>query len=66
MLISASINRMVTQMLTNPNEIDGFREVMDGIVADSNKIYRQLVFDNPHFTIISLKQVLSRKFLALT
>lgn len=49
MLISASINRMVTQMLTNPNEIDGFREVMDGIVADSNKIYRQLVFDNPHF-----------------
>ncbi|MGT2935817.1 phosphoenolpyruvate carboxylase [Streptococcus castoreus] len=49
MLISASVNRMVTRMLTNPDEIDGFREIMDGIVADSNHIYRQLVFDNPHF-----------------
>ncbi|HEP1358640.1 TPA: phosphoenolpyruvate carboxylase [Streptococcus pyogenes] len=49
MLISASINRMVTQMITDPNEIDSFREIMDSIVADSNTIYRKLVFDNPHF-----------------
>ncbi|HEL1116420.1 TPA: phosphoenolpyruvate carboxylase [Streptococcus equi subsp. zooepidemicus] len=49
MLISASINRMVTRMLTNPDEIDGFRKIMDEIVEDSNHIYRELVFDNPHF-----------------
>jgi len=49
MLISASANRMVTNQLTDPNEIDGFREAMDGIVADSNVIYRDLVFGNPYF-----------------
>lgn len=49
MLISASINRMVSRMLTNPNEIDGFRETMEGIVSYSNKVYRDLVFDNPNF-----------------
>lgn len=49
MLISASINRMVSRMLTNPNEIDGFRETMEGIVSYSNKVYRELVFDNPNF-----------------
>lgn len=49
MLISASVNRMVTRMLTNPDEIDGFREVMEGIVDFSNKVYRDLVFGNPHF-----------------
>ena len=49
MLISASIDRMVTRMITSPDEIDGFRATMDGIVADSNRIYRNLVFENPHF-----------------
>lgn len=49
MLISASINRMVSRMLTNPNEIDVFRETMEGIVSYSNKVYRDLVFDNPNF-----------------
>ena len=49
MLISASINRMVTQMIANPSEIDGFREIMDAVVQDSNVIYRDLVFGNPHF-----------------
>ncbi|VTS18360.1 phosphoenolpyruvate carboxylase [Streptococcus pseudoporcinus] len=49
MLISASINRMVTRMLTDPNEIDGFRDIMENIVAYSNKVYRDLVFGNPHF-----------------
>ncbi|MGT2928960.1 phosphoenolpyruvate carboxylase [Streptococcus dentasini] len=49
MLVSAAINRMVTRMIADPNEIDGFRADMDKIVADSNKIYRDLVFGNPHF-----------------
>ncbi|MCD0089107.1 phosphoenolpyruvate carboxylase, partial [Streptococcus agalactiae] len=49
MLISASIDRMVTRMITNPNEIDNFRETMDGIVSESNAVYRNLVFDNPYF-----------------
>lgn len=49
MLISASIDRMVTHMLTNPDEIDDFRTTMDSIVSSSNKTYRQLVFENPYF-----------------
>ncbi|MEX2805121.1 phosphoenolpyruvate carboxylase [Streptococcus sp. H31] len=49
MLISAAVDRMVTRMITNPDEIDDFRATMDGIVADSNRIYRRLVFENPHF-----------------
>lgn len=49
MLVSATLDRMVTQMITNPNEIDGYRESMDEIVEDSYQIYRDLVFNNPHF-----------------
>lgn len=49
MLVSAAVNRMVTRMLADPNEIEGFRTDMDAIVADSNVIYRDLVFGNPHF-----------------
>lgn len=49
MLVSAAINRMVTRQVADPNEIDGFRDIMDSIVADSNIIYRDLVFGNPHF-----------------
>lgn len=49
MLVSATIDRMVTQMLTNPQDIADFRQIMDSIVADSNQIYRELVFDHPHF-----------------
>ncbi len=49
MLVSAAVNRMVTHQLADPNEIEGFRADMDGIVADSNLIYRDLVFGNPHF-----------------
>ncbi|KHD46031.1 phosphoenolpyruvate carboxylase [Streptococcus hongkongensis] len=49
MLISASINRMVTKMITNPADITDYRATMDGIVDYSNHIYRQLVFENPHF-----------------
>ncbi len=49
MLVSATLNRMVTQMLTDPDEIDAYRDIMDGIVDDSYQIYRDLVFHNPHF-----------------
>lgn len=49
MLVSATIDRMVTQMIADPNEIGGYREAMDDIVADSYDIYRDLVFGNPHF-----------------
>ena len=49
MLISATVDRIVTRMVTSPNEIDTFRATMDGIVDNSNIIYRDLVFGNPHF-----------------
>lgn len=49
MLVSATLNRMVTQMITDVDEIDGYREVMNTIVEDSYHIYRDLVFGNPHF-----------------
>ncbi|MFC3928295.1 phosphoenolpyruvate carboxylase [Streptococcus caprae] len=49
MLVSATLDRMVTRMITDPSEIEGFRATMEGIVADSNVIYRDLVFNNPHF-----------------
>lgn len=49
MLVSAAIDRMVT---TNASDISSSRDyenIMDEIVADSNRIYRDLVFGNPHF-----------------
>lgn len=49
MLLSATLTRMTTKMLTNPNDIILYRQVMDNIVEDSYQIYRQLVFDNPNF-----------------
>lgn len=49
MLLSATVGRIVTRMITNPYEIDTFRETMDGIVTYSNGVYRDLVFGNPHF-----------------
>lgn len=49
MLVSATIDRIVTRMITNPDEIDDFRDTMDSIVAYSNNVYRELVFGNPHF-----------------
>lgn len=49
MLLSATLDRMVTQMITDVTEIDGYRSSMDEIVADSYQIYRDLVFGNPHF-----------------
>ena len=49
MLVSATIDRIVTRMITNPDEIDDFRATMDSIVTYSNSVYRDLVFGNPHF-----------------
>ncbi len=49
MLVSATIDRIVTRVITNPDEIDDFRATMDGIVTYSNGVYRDLVFGNPHF-----------------
>lgn len=49
MLVSATLDRMVTQMIANPDEIDGYRATMNDIVEDSYTIYRDLVFNNPHF-----------------
>ena len=49
MLVSATIDRIVTRMITDANEIDEFRATMDDIVSFSNTVYRDLVFGNPHF-----------------
>ena len=49
MLVSATIDRIVTRMITDANEIDEFRATMDDIVSYSNTVYRDLVFGNPHF-----------------
>lgn len=49
MLVSASLERMTTQLITDKSEIGGYRATMDAIVKDSFQIYRDLVFGNPHF-----------------
>lgn len=49
MLVSATLDRMVTQMIADPEEIIHYRATMDEIVSDSYNIYRDLVFKNPHF-----------------
>ena len=49
MLVSATLDRMVTQMIADPKEIIHYRATMDAIVADSYDIYRDLVFHHPHF-----------------
>lgn len=49
MLVSATLDRMVTQMIADPKEITHYRATMDDIVADSYDIYRDLVFNHPHF-----------------
>ena len=49
MLVSAALDRMVTRLIADPEELVDFRDIMDGIVADSNQIYRDLVFGNENF-----------------
>ena len=49
MLVSATINRMVKNKLPDKDELGGYIEIMEEIVADSYNIYRGLVFENPKF-----------------
>lgn len=49
MLASATIDRMVSKQIVSEDHITEFRSSMDEIVAESNKIYRKLVFENPAF-----------------
>lgn len=49
MLLSAAVDRMVSNQKVGEKEIQDFTASMDAIVADSNRVYRKLVFENPHF-----------------
>lgn len=49
MLISATLNRMINPMVLNKDVLKEYYDVMDSIVEDSNKVYRDLVFHNKHF-----------------
>lgn len=49
MLVSAAVDRMVSKQKVSQDHIQDFTASMDGIVEDSNRVYRELVFDNPHF-----------------
>nr|MDF9462529.1 phosphoenolpyruvate carboxylase [Lactobacillus amylovorus] len=49
MLASAAIDRMVSKQIVSEDHIQDFRSSMDQIVDESNKIYRELVFENPAF-----------------
>lgn len=49
MLVSATVDRIASKQIVSEEHIADFRSSMDQIVADSNKIYCDLVFDNPNF-----------------
>lgn len=49
MLVSATLDRMVTRRIVNSDNLVNYRLIMDEIVTDSNLIYRDLVFGNEHF-----------------
>ncbi|MCT3499110.1 phosphoenolpyruvate carboxylase, partial [Lactobacillus delbrueckii subsp. bulgaricus] len=49
MLVSAAVDRIVSKQKVSQDHIQDFTASMDGIVEDSNRVYRELVFDNPHF-----------------
>ncbi|MCU9534306.1 phosphoenolpyruvate carboxylase [Streptococcus sp. CSL10205-OR2] len=49
MLMSATLNRMVTQLIVDSTELEEYREIMDAIVEDSYHHYRHLVFGHPNF-----------------
>lgn len=49
MLASATIDRIVSKQIVSEDDIGGFRDSMDKIVLDSNKVYRKLVFETPAF-----------------
>ncbi|WP_057490567.1 phosphoenolpyruvate carboxylase [Streptococcus orisasini] len=49
MLVSATLDRMVTRRIVDAENLVGYRLIMDEVVADSNAVYRDLVFGNKHF-----------------
>lgn len=49
MLVSATINRIVPHKATDSDEIEAFDEIMEDVVTYSNKVYCDLVFNNPYF-----------------
>ncbi|MBJ8325200.1 phosphoenolpyruvate carboxylase [Streptococcus pacificus] len=49
MLMSATLNRMATQLIVDQTELEEYREIMDAVVEDSYHSYRRLVFGHPNF-----------------
>ncbi|CIS92933.1 phosphoenolpyruvate carboxylase [Streptococcus pneumoniae] len=49
MLVSAAINRMITQKKSDTNTPNSYEAIMDQVVDRSYDIYRDLVFGNEHF-----------------
>ncbi|HGJ2806449.1 TPA: phosphoenolpyruvate carboxylase [Streptococcus pneumoniae] len=49
MLVSAAINRMITQKKSDTNTQNRYEAIMDQVVDRSYDIYRDLVFGNEHF-----------------
>lgn len=49
MLVSAAINRMITQKKSDTNTPNRYEAIMDQVVDRSYDIYRDLVFGNKHF-----------------
>ncbi|HGQ0165765.1 TPA: phosphoenolpyruvate carboxylase [Streptococcus pneumoniae] len=49
MLVSAVINRMITQKKSDTNTPNRYEAIMDQVVDRSYDIYRDLVFGNEHF-----------------
>ncbi|VKL92456.1 phosphoenolpyruvate carboxylase [Streptococcus pneumoniae] len=49
MLVSAAINRMITQKKSDTNAPNRYEAIMDQVVDRSYDIYRDLVFGNEHF-----------------
>lgn len=49
MLVSATLERSISKQAVSQDQIQDFRSTMDKIVDDSNKVYRELVFENPNF-----------------
>lgn len=49
MLVSATINRMITKKKSDTNTSNRYEYIMDHVVKRSYQIYRDLVFGNEHF-----------------
>ncbi|VUW99411.1 Phosphoenolpyruvate carboxylase [Streptococcus constellatus] len=49
MLVSATINRMITKKKSDTNTSKRYEHIMDQVVDRSYQIYRDLVFGNKHF-----------------